>query len=198
MASQGTQPMQQNPARAATERALVRGRGVFLGYLMRRLGNRAEAEDVLQEFNLRVLSRAGQLRDDARLEGWLFAILRSVLNDHFRRSGRRRKLGEAIAREAETRQSTAEAPDLPARFCKCVRDLVDGLNPADGELIRRLDMEESDRARVAADLGISRGALAVRLFRARRALRAALLRHCGHCCAREFDDCSCRSEQPCH
>lgn len=46
--------------------ALSEGRQAFLGFLMRRLGNKADAEDVLQEFCIRVLTRKDQLRDVAR------------------------------------------------------------------------------------------------------------------------------------
>jgi RNA polymerase sigma-70 factor (ECF subfamily) len=66
----------------ATERALLDGRGAFLGFLIKRLGNRADAEDVLQDFSIRVLQRKDQLRDAERMDAWLYAILRSTLNDH--------------------------------------------------------------------------------------------------------------------
>ena len=35
------------------ERALLDGRGAFMGFLVKRLGNRADAEDVLQDFCIR-------------------------------------------------------------------------------------------------------------------------------------------------
>ncbi|WP_228873454.1 sigma factor [Roseibium aggregatum] len=46
---------------------------------------------MLQEFCIRVLARQDQLRDAERLDAWLYAILRSALNDHFRKAGRRRR-----------------------------------------------------------------------------------------------------------
>ena len=50
----------------AARMALSEGRQAFWGFLMRRLGNKADAEDVLQEFCIRVLTRKDQLRDVAR------------------------------------------------------------------------------------------------------------------------------------
>lgn len=77
---------------------------------------------MLQEFCLRVLARKDQLRDTERLDAWLYAVLRSALNDHDRKAGRSRRLNDAIALEAKS---------------------------ADGDLIRRLGIEETDRAAAA-------------------------------------------------
>ena len=61
----------------AIDRALTNGRSAFLGFLVKRLGNRADAEDVLQEFCLRVLARKDQLREADRLDAWLYGWLES-------------------------------------------------------------------------------------------------------------------------
>ena len=60
-------------------RALSANRQMFLGFLVNRLGNLSEAEDVLQEFCLRVIKRKDQLRDAEKLNGWLYSVLRSCL-----------------------------------------------------------------------------------------------------------------------
>ena len=166
-------------------------RDAFVGFLMKRLRNRADVDDVLQDFCLRVLARKDQLRDADRLDAWLYAILRSALNDHYRRSGRRARLGEAVAREAVEPDLAPDAAETMTHVCACIGGLIPELRPADGALIRRIDLNEEDRAVVARDLGVSAGTLAVRLHRARAALRDRLLRHCGCCCEHGFDDCSC-------
>lgn len=40
--------MEEQNSETSTQRALLDGRGAFLGFLVKRLGNRADAEDVLQ------------------------------------------------------------------------------------------------------------------------------------------------------
>ncbi len=173
----------------SAETALSNGLDQFLGFLIKRLGSRADAEDVLQEFCIRVLDRRDQLRDVNRMDVWLFAILRSTLTDHYRKSSRIRRLADAYGREP---QQLAEDPDEQmTRFCTCVTGLVSDLRPSDAELIRRIDFGEDDRATVANDLGLTRGALGVRLHRARAALRKVLLNHCGPCCQTDIDDCYC-------
>jgi RNA polymerase sigma factor (sigma-70 family) len=173
------------------DHALLSGRSAFLGFLVKRLGNRADAEDVLQEFCIRVLARKDQLREADRMDAWLYSVLRSALNDHYRKTGRRKRLGDAYAIETQSAEETVESSEAMAQMCGCVKGLVPKLRPADGALISRIDIDEEDRASVAADLGLKPGTLAVRLHRARAALGDALLGHCGYCCKHGFEDCSC-------
>lgn len=177
---------------ASPERALLDGRGAFMGFLIKRLGNRSEAEDVLQDFCIRVLTRKDQLRDVERMDAWLYTILRSTLNDHYRKGTRRSRLVAAAAREPE--EWIADAPTQMARLCTCHGGLISELRPVDAELIRRIDFGEEDRESVATNLGLNRNALGVRLHRARNALREALTNHCGACCREDRDDCYCPPE----
>jgi RNA polymerase sigma-70 factor (ECF subfamily) len=169
--------------------ALSEGRQAFLGFLMRRLGNKADAEDVLQEFCIRVLTRKDQLRDVARMDSWLYAVLRSTMNDHFRKTARRGRLADAYGGEPE--ELADDAPTQMAQFCRCVNGLIPALRDEDADLIRRIDFGEEDRAAVANDMGLTKNALGVRLYRARAALRDALTGHCGKCCKAGWDDCYC-------
>lgn len=170
---------------------LVTNQSAFFGFLMKRLGNRADAEDVLQEFCTRVLARKDQLREANRMDAWLYAVLRSALNDHYRKLGRSRRLKDAVALEAQSAVVADDPVEDMDVICKCVKGLVTELRPGDAELIRRIDIDDDDRAMVAADLGLKPGTLNVRLHRARAALGDALLAHCGPCCRHGFDDCSC-------
>ncbi len=183
----------QTPVRV--NRTLVSDRKAFLGFLIKRLGNSADAEDVLQDFCIRVLARKDQLRDAERMDAWLYSVLRSSLNDFYRKTGRRERLREAYAIEPKDTPATGDASEVFTQICACVRELVPELRPADANLIRRIDIEEGSRKSVAAGLGVALGTLAVRLHRARVALRDRLLGHCGYCCEDGFEDCSCAPGQ---
>lgn len=191
MSDTDAKPVQQRLADTSPVEALAANRQMFLGFLVKRLGNMAEAEDVLQEFCLRVMNRKDQLREAEKLNAWLYAVLRSTLNDHYRKAGRNRRLSAAFERELESAESSHEGAEEFAHVCGCVRGLVSTLRSDQAELIRRIDLEDESRASVADDLGITTGALGVRLHRARAALRDRLLGHCGCCCEHGFEDCSC-------
>ncbi len=176
---------------AGPDGALVSDRKAFLGFLMKRLGNNADAEDVLQEFCIRVLARKEQLRDVKRMDAWLYSILRSSLNDFYRKTGRKNRLGEAYAKEPKDVSVSSDTSEAFAHICACVQELVPELRSEDADLIRKIDIDEQNRKSVAASLGVAVGTLAVRLHRARIALRDRLLGHCGFCCEEDFEDCSC-------
>jgi RNA polymerase sigma-70 factor (ECF subfamily) len=54
-------------------------------YLLRSLGDRAGAEDVMQDTWMTVMRRAADFRPDHRFTAWLYTIARSRLVDHLRR-----------------------------------------------------------------------------------------------------------------
>lgn len=176
------------------EAMLSTNRGAFLGFLMKRLENRSDAEDVLQDFCMRVLARKEQLREVDRMDAWLYAVLRSALNDHYRKLARSKRLEDAVSRETQFATATEDPIEDKSLICECVKGLVTELRPIDADLIRRINIEEIERSVVAKDLGIKSGTLNVRLHRARAALGDALLAHCGPCCRHGFEDCSCPPE----
>src|ERR1700694_2129675 len=69
------------PTDAAVRRALVEGRRDLLSYLVRRLGNADDAQEVLQRFVLRALERSNDLRDVRTVRGWLARVLATSVAD---------------------------------------------------------------------------------------------------------------------
>jgi len=49
-------------------------------------GSRADADDLVQMACERALQRSGQLRDQARLDAWLYGIMRNLWIDETRRA----------------------------------------------------------------------------------------------------------------
>ncbi|KKM70552.1 hypothetical protein LCGC14_1439530, partial [marine sediment metagenome] len=96
-------PVQPNdaqvPVMPVITAALADHRGEFLRFLARRLGDRDTAEDVLQNFCLRVVSSSVALRKRESVIAWLYTVLRSVLTDHYRREAARRRREGSYARE---------------------------------------------------------------------------------------------------
>jgi DNA-directed RNA polymerase specialized sigma24 family protein len=155
----------------------------LLRFFSRRMRSRAEAQDLLQETNLRVLARGPG--DAGR--AWLFRVARSVLFDHPRREAAR---GRGLAAYGRDPASTPfdEPPIVP---CGCVRGVLPEMAPLDREVLRRADLEAEPHAAIARSLGTTAGAVGVRLHRARKALRRRLLAHCGGCCSRDPLHCGC-------
>ena len=174
----------------AVNQHLLDGRREFLGYLRRRLGSLDEAEDALQDFSLKVIRSARSVDQDDKINAWLGQILRHTLIDHYRRRAVRHRTETAYAQELSIAEDAPEAED-EHRTCGCLHAALRRLRPDHAELLRRADLEEEPRARVAADLGLTVNALNVRLHRARQALRVELENSCAACGTGKFQDCAC-------
>jgi len=187
-------PSEQNhphPVSPALEHALKAHYRDFQGYLVRRVGDQATAEDILQNFCIRVMKSQAQLRDEKSAIGWLYTVLRSVLMDHFRRETVRKRGDACYAQEQIILENDGVEPDEDGAICNCLRGLLPELRPESAELLRRIDFLEEPRKKVGADLAISQENLRVRLHRARLAIGVALKQHCGECCKTEYRDCFC-------
>jgi RNA polymerase sigma-70 factor, ECF subfamily len=73
----------------AWNECIARYEGRLLGYVARRVANRAVAEDVVQETFVGFLNSLPNYDPDQSLEGYLFAIAAHKLTDHLRRESRR-------------------------------------------------------------------------------------------------------------
>lgn len=182
----------QNPAPAnpAVNQRLLDGRGEFLGYLRRRLGSFDEAEDALQDFNLKVIRASQSVEHSEKINAWLGQILRRTLIDHYRRCAVRHRAETAYAQDYTIVEVGTETYGSFGP-CRCLHAALPMLRSEHAEILRRADLDEEPRVRLAADLGLTTNALNVRLHRARQALRQELERSCPDCRTGCFMDCAC-------
>jgi RNA polymerase sigma-70 factor (ECF subfamily) len=176
---------------------LVKNHRDFLAFLQSRLHDRALAEDILQEAFVRGLDRLGTLANDESATAWFYRILRNAVVDHHRRRTSVDKRLEAFAAELERHVE----PDGEVRgaVCRCVGELASTLKPEYAQALRRVEIDGVAVKDYAAEAGITSNNAAVRVFRAREALRKQVARSCGTCADHGCLDCSCdRSKGACH
>jgi len=137
------------------------------------LGNPADAEDVCQDAFLTALEKLEECRDPKRFAAWLMRIVRNrALNVLESRSLRQ---GEPLERVAEAAggddpRREAERSELRGRLLAALAVLP----PAQREVVLLHDLEGWKHREIADLLGVSEGALRVRLLQARRRLREEL------------------------
>jgi RNA polymerase sigma-70 factor (ECF subfamily) len=161
----------------------------FLAFLERRVESRAAAEEILQEAFVRGLGQADEIRDDERAVAWFYRLLRNAVIDHYRARGAEVRGLEALARELA--DASAPPPELEAALCRCFEALLPALRPEYSEILRRVDLEGGRPADFAREAGLTANNAMVRLYRARKALRADLQRSCRTCADHGCLDCSC-------
>ncbi len=177
------------PLDSATARVLVANHREFLAFLERRVGRRDVAEDILQEAFARGLDKLQSLRDDEAVIAWFYRTLRNASVDYFRRNEARDRAVADFAAEMQGEESVPEPVREAA--CQCVLRLAETLKPEYAEALKRIEIDGVRVARFAEEQGITESNAAVRVFRAREALRRQVARSCGTCAEHGCLDCTC-------
>jgi RNA polymerase sigma factor (sigma-70 family) len=179
-------------------RVLVDNHRHFLAFLEKRVGNRAVAEDILQDAFARGLDKLDTLREDESAVAWFYRMLRNAVIDHYRRGAARARGMEAFARELE--HEPAPTIELKQAICRCVGELASTLKPEYAAALQRVEIDGIAIKEYADEAGISSNNGAVRVFRAREALRKQVARSCGTCADHGCLDCTCASKakKGCH
>ncbi len=171
---------------AEIDEILVTRRSEFLAFARSRTRSRAQAEDVVQEFTLKVLARAPETTVRSPV-AWLYRVLRNTLIDHRRHESARSRGLAVLADE----MAVVPPPETEAGPCGCVDAVLAGMSPEDTEIVRRAKLAGESHASIADRIGMSVGAVAVRLHRARRRLRQRLEARCVGCCPDDAFACGC-------
>lgn len=107
---------------------LLENHRAFLRYLERRVGDRALAEDILQDAFAKLVARPEQAPGDEAVGPWFYRTLRNAAVDQFRRRGAADRAFEAFARELDAHETPTE--EMEAEICACVSRLATTLKPS--------------------------------------------------------------------
>lgn len=170
------------------EQMLAERRAELVAFVERRVHDRALAEDLVQATLEHALPRLESLRDEDKLLPWLYRSLRNAIVDRVRRRAAEERALAALAEEVDDH---IEVLDAPARVCRCVLRVSEGLKPEYADALARIEVDGAAVKELAAERGISSSNAAVRVFRAREALRRGVIATCGACAENECVDCTC-------
>jgi RNA polymerase sigma-70 factor (ECF subfamily) len=142
----------------------------LLAYAARRCPTLSDAEDVVAEVFLVAWRRLDDLpAGDAALP-WLYGVARKTIGNQRRGLLRRGRLQARLEQTAERPATPAPSGTEPALAA------LERLSEGDRELLRLVAWEGLSHAEIAAVLGISVNAVAIRLHRARARFEQALVK----------------------
>jgi RNA polymerase sigma-70 factor (ECF subfamily) len=135
----------------------------------RLVGDRTEAEDVAQESYLRVYRSLGGFREDAKFETWLYRVVTNTAMTYLRRRGR---FGDLLTESAEP-VAAEPGPLLADRAVLRdeVRRALAELSPGLRAVLVLKEMYGLSCREIGEEMGITEGAVKVRLHRARKRLK---------------------------
>jgi RNA polymerase sigma-70 factor, ECF subfamily len=140
---------------------------------LRIVGDRQEAEDVSQDAYLRVFKGLDGFRGEAQFETWLYRIVANAALSHLRR---RRRFGELVV---DPEDETSE-PSAPSEFAERTVDreslsrALQALPVSLRSVVVLKDVYGLSCQEIGDQIGVSEGAVKVRLHRARKRLKDML------------------------
>ncbi len=148
------------------------------------LKNEAEAEDAAQETSIKAYLNLRNFRGDSQFRTWVLSIARNEGLGRLRKLGARREDSLDAGADEQTGDFTPAIltswREVPADALErkelgaLLRKAVNGLPEIYRNVVLLRDIEEMDVKETAVALGISEGAVKVRLHRARALLQKSL------------------------
>lgn len=145
------------------------------GFILTLLADRDEADDILHEVYLVVMSKADDFELGTRFLSWAFTISRYTIMDQVKRRSTRRTvpLGQDVI---ELLAEAAPDQAYSTEYIKALHLCVDALSPAAKRVIRLRYNEGLKPARIAEDLQLTPETVYVSLSKARALLKKCVSR----------------------
>lgn len=147
-------------------------------FILNKVKSEDLADDLLQETFIRIHSKIDSLRDETKVQAWVFQIARNIINDHYRKVNPilTDDVPEAIDPNPESDEEMSEAIQDMVKF-------MDDLEEKDCQALCQVEFEGLSIKDYAENAGISYTAAKTRVARARHKLSDLLM----NCCHYEFD-----------
>lgn len=146
-------------------------------FIVGRISDPAAAEDILQEVYIKLHANIEGLRDENRLESWIYQITRHAIVDHYRKARSGEELSESLAYPIE------DDPYALSVLSSSVQGMLSCLDPKYRDALVLTDLQGLSQVELASKLGITVSGAKSRVQRAREKLKEAFL----DCCHFEFD-----------
>ncbi len=147
-------------------------------FILSRVHNEASAADILQEVFMKIHSGIDSLRDDSKLQSWVYQITRNAVVDHLRSN--KTEIQEADFPEADSEPDSSE---LMTEALQDMARMMNELAPEDCEALCLTELGGMSQVEYARQIGISYSGAKSRVQRAKNKLRDMMMK----CCHYQFD-----------
>lgn len=166
--------------------------GHVRAFIRQRVSNDADAEDVLQDIFIRIHQGIDSLRDQDKVQSWVFGIARRALADYYRKKGRDREetSGPAVpgAESSDSHEPILNEfdgdHDVHEEVLSWLIPMIEELPEKYRVPLKMADVQGKTQQEVADDLGLSLSGAKSRVQRAREKLGEVL----AECCEVEFGE----------
>ena len=141
-------------------------------FILKRVKNESDADDILQEVFLKIHLKKDTLRDESKLQSWIFQISRNAIADFYHTG---KKTSDSEVEDLEDMDVGFYGKQ--EMFC-CLHPFIDELPEKYKSAITLADLNGKKQHEVAEILGLSLSGAKSRVQRAREILKTKFV----HCC----------------
>jgi len=144
----------------------------LLNFINKRIKDKDESEDILQDVFVKVLSKIDTLKDSSKLQAWVYQMTRNAIADYFRKKN---KQNGANSYTEESEENEANAMNEAAGW---IGYYVDEMPEIYRESLVMYEMKGFSQKEIAEKLGLSYVNVRSRIQRGRQLLKKNLTDCC--------------------
>ena len=153
------------------------------GFMLSKVKNPEDAEDLLQEILIKTHKYMGSLKDPNKFKAWLFQIARNTLIDYYRKPSNTLSI-ESLPELSELQEESPGVQEAMHReLSQCIKPFIKNLPEKYGEAVEAIDIQGTSQKDLAKELGLSHSAIKSRVQRGRQKLKELFQ----ECCTYEVD-----------
>lgn len=162
-----------------TEQIWINLEDKLKSFIISKINNKDDAEDLLQEVFIKIHSNIDKVKDDTKIQSWIYQITRNQIIDYFRGNHDVTDSNSEIPEEVEESFPTDQMEDALEDMIK----MMDNLPAEYCEALCLTELQGMSQIEYAQRIGISYSGAKSRVQRSRKLLKDMLL----NCCHYEFD-----------
>ena len=143
------------------------------GFVHSRIKDKDEAQDLVQDTMVKMLTKLPQLKSSEKLVPWMYQIARNTVNDYYRK-----KRPDYLEEKFQVERSEKLDDDLTIQFAQCIIPMIHQLPETYREAIYLTEIKGLTQKEMGTHLGISHAGAKSRVQRGREKLKDILLECC--------------------
>lgn len=150
-------------------------------FIIKRVKSEQDADDILQNVFMKIHANLDSLKDDQKLQAWIYQITRNSIIDYYRKE--KIQLQDELPPDLPSPETSVEVNEAFKEISACIRPMVQQLS---NKYVHALELTEFGgytQKQLSEELGMSISGAKSRVQRGREKLKELLL----HCCNFEFD-----------